>query len=782
MRKRLLILALGALLLPFLATAQTPSEIEAAKTMAKSYGYSESEIETLLNNSAKGTRTETPILETETVKDVDSPLLVHQAELEEDAEEPEREIYGHSFFSSKAFSIIPSINAPAPAGFILGPGDDIVIDVWGSTTAKINSVIGRDGTVLINGVGPVQLGGLTVKRAENTLKNKLSKIYGDIGNGTSIKLSINRVRSITVNVVGDVIVPGTYALPALAQVTSAIFMAGGVEETASVRNIHIFRGGQIAGTFDLYEFIFHGTLDENLRLQDGDIISVPSYHNVVTMSGFAKRPMDYEAREGETVADMIAYAGGFADDAFTDWIYLERKGTSKGMAYQVPNDEMDRFRVHHGDLININSWTVEFANRACVFGAVRQPGLYPISDQIPDVKSLIEAAGGLAEEAYKEQATLFRKDENMQPISLSVNLDDVLSGRIRMPLAREDSLHIYTATELRSQTHIRVYGAINGKNEFGLLAAIANGTDTETELEYRPGMSVYDAIMEAGGFAEGADRSNIEVATRGRQEKGSVRRIDLVKDPKSGSQTLQPEDAIFVRRLLHYREPQTIVINGEVNYPGTYVMDKNVVRLSDIVQRAGLFTSDAYVKGAQLERTITKTEKARMEVAIELVGQQMKTPNKLTALDSLKNQVKDVYAIGIDLEKAMKNPGSEADVILRTGDVITVPVMNNTVKISGAVFYPNTVVFNPKYTWRDYINQAGGRRHNTKANKIYAVYMNGLVAKKGSANFKMEPGMELVVTSEPKEDRKLSTAEVVTIASSSTSIAYMVTALVRMFM
>lgn len=780
MRKRLFLLVLGALLLPMLAVAQTPSEIEAAKAMAKSYGYSESEIETLLNNSSKTGRAETPILETETVKDADSPLLIRQAEPGEEEEPKERIIYGHNFFSSKAFSIIPSINAPAPSGFILGPGDDITIDVWGSTTAKINSVIGRDGTVLINGVGPVQLGGLTIKRAESSLKSKLSKIYGDIGNGTHIKLSLNRTRSITVNVVGDVVVPGSYALPALAQVTSAIFMAGGVEETASVRNIRVFRDGRIAGTFDLYEFTFNGTLDENLRLQDGDIISVPSYHSIVTVSGMAKRPMDYEAKEGETVSQILTYAGGFADDALTDAVYIERKSAEKGMAYQVSGTEMDNFRVEHGDLINVNSRFVEFANRACVFGAVRQPGLYPISDRIPDVRSLIEAAGGLTEEAYKERATLFRKDENLQPVSLSVNLNDVLNGKSRLMLAREDSLHIYTATELRSLTHVRVYGAVNGRSEFALL--FGAGSDSETELEYRPGMSVYDAILEAGGFAEGADLSNIEVASRGRKSKGDVRRINLEADPESGSQPLDPEDAIFVRRLLHYREPQTIVINGEVNYPGTYVMDKNVVRLSDIVQRAGLFTSDAYVKGAQLERTITKVEKARMEVAIELAGQQIKSTEKLSMLDSLKNQVKDIYTIGIDLEQAMKNPGSDADVILRTGDVITVPVMNNTVKISGAVFYPNTVVYNPKYTWRDYINQAGGRRHNTKANKIYAVYMNGQVAKKGSSRFKMEPGMELVVTAEPKEERKMTTAEIVTVASSSTSIAYMVMSLVRVFM
>ena len=765
MNNRLLILVLSALLLPVFASAQSISEIEAAKAMAKSYGYSESEIEALLNDPSKA-KSQSEAVTLETSHEPEGVIQLKQAKKDEETEiDKTKQIFGHDFFSSKGLSIIPSINAPAPANYILGPGDDITIDVWGNSTAKINSVVARDGTILINGVGPVAIGGMTLKRAESTLKTRLSRIYGDIGSSTHIKLSLNRARSITVNVVGDVVVPGAYALPALAQVTSALFMAGGVEETASVRDIRLYRDGKFAGSFDLYDFVFHGAYSEDLKLQDGDIISVPSYHSVVTVDGDAKRPMRYEAREGETVADLITYAGGFSDDAATDRVYLERRGETKGLSYEVLNSEMFSFAVTHGDLIYINRRTVEFANRVCIRGSVRQPGFYPISERIPDVKALIEAAGGLGEDAYKSRATLFRKDESMQPTSVNLNLDDILSGKTRMLLAREDSLHVYSATELRDSTIIRIYGEVRN----------------EGELAFRNGMSVYDAILEAGGFTEGADKSNIEVARKGRGDKGFVRRINLTANPESGAEPLQPEDAIFIRSLLYYREPQTIVINGEVNYPGTYVIDKNVVRLSDIIERAGMFTSDAYVKGAQLERTITKVEKARMEVAIELAGQEMKAKDKDAIIDSLKNKVKDLYTIGIDLEKAMKNPGSDADVILRTGDIITVPVMNNTVKISGAVFYPNTVVFNPKYTWRDYINQAGGRRRNTKSNKIYAVYMNGLVAKKGSANFKMEPGMELVVTSEPKEDRKLTTAELVTIASSSTSIAYMITALVRMF-
>lgn len=765
MKKRLIAWTFALLLVPFSMMAQSVSELEAAKAMARSYGYGDKEIEELLGEQkGKGADTYSNQMETGS-KAPESPLLVRQATLE-DEENTEPEIYGHRFFSSKAMSIIPSINAPVPSNYILGPGDDITIDVWGNSTAKISSVISRDGTVMINSVGPVQIGGLTIKKAESTLKTRLSRIYGDIGSGTHVKLSVNRARSITVNVVGDVVVPGVYALPALAQVSSAIFMAGGLEETASVRDICVYRDGKVAGRFDLYRFIFDGYYPESLKLQDNDIISVPSYKSVVKVDGAAKRPMKYEILEGDTVDDVLTFAGGFGEDAETSQVFLERRGEVKGSSFQIARAEMDRFAVQHGDLIYINEQKSEKGDWAQVQGSVRKPGMYAISGQISDVKSLLEAAGGLSSDAFKEQATLFRKDEDRIPVSVSIDLKEVLSGRTRVMLTPEDSLHVYAAFELTDSTNIKVYGEVRN----------------EMVLRYRPGMSVYDAIMECGGLTEGADRSNIEVASRGRKDQGYVRKINLEEHPEAGLEPLLPEDAIFIRKLFYYREPQTIEIVGEVNYPGTYAIDKNVVRLSDIIQRAGMFTDDAYVKGAQLERKITKTEKARMEVAIELAGQEMKAKNKASAIDSLKNAVKELYSIGIDLEQAMKNPGSDADVILRTGDIITIPVMNNTVKISGAVFYPNTVVYNPKYTWRDYINQAGGRRRNTKANKIYAVYMNGLVAKKGSANFKMEPGMELVVTSEPKEDKKLSTAEIVTIASSSTSIAYMISALVRMLM
>ncbi len=764
MKTKLIILALGALFaLPFAASAQSKSELEAAKSLAKSYGYSESEIESILS-SQMGEK-ESSTAESVTVTTIQQPVstatVVHPAE---ESEEREKSlIYGHEFFASKGLSVIPSLNTPAPVGYILGPGDEITIDIWGNTNAKINSVIAKDGSVMLSGVGPVHIAGLTAKKAETALKSKLAKIYGDIGGATKLKLTINRVRAVTVSVVGDVLIPGAYALPALAQIPSALYMAGGVEETASVRDIKLYRAGEQVATFDFYEFMFKGVYDENIKLEDNDIISVPSYRALVNVTGEAKRPMLYEIKDGETVEDIITYAGGFADNAATDMVYLERK-TPKGIdSYQVAEDEFKSFRLTNGDLVNFNACMPDVSNRVCAQGALRKPGFYAISAGMDDVKALIEAAGGLSEGAYKDRATIFRKDKDLNPVSINFDISEVLSGIKVIPLNRDDSLHVYEAAALRDSLTVHVYGAVK-------IAGIYN---------FRDGMTVSDIIMEAGGLVDGASLSNVEIARKGRTDKGFVKQLDLQAHPELAGELLKSGDAVFVRSEINFREPKTIYVQGEVSYPGTYAVDRPIVRLSDVIERAGGFTTDAYVKGATLARWTTDIERNRMENAAMLATQQLQ--DKMEVLDSLNLFGRDYYNIGIDLDKAVNNPGSEADVILQTGDIITIPVMNNTVKISGAVFYPNTVAYNPSYTWRDYISQAGGLKKGAKSRKIYAVYMNGQVAKRGSSNFKMEPGMELVVATEKTEDRKLSATELATISSSAISIAYMVTALVRMF-
>lgn len=765
---KLLTVCFFALLAMIDVSAQSKTEIEAAKAMAEAYGYSESEIETLLSGkdeNKEGSKDKISLPST-TEKENDSFTIVEPAS-EDSTARKNNEIYGHKFFASKGFGIIPSLNTPAPDNYVLGPGDEVAVDVWGGANAKINGILAKDGTIMINGVGPVRLGGLTVKKAEAQLRNSLSTIYGGIGDDTRLRLSIGKVKSMTVNVVGDVLVPGPYSLPALSAITSAIFMAGGVEETASVRNIRLYRDGKLAATFDLYDFIFNGTYSNDLKLQDGDVVSVPSHCAIATIEGEVKRPMRYEMKPGETLKDLIAYAGGFTEDAVTDNVYLERKDQARGYSFDVMKSEFGTACIQGGDLVAVRKNNPIFENRVKIGGAVIKPGQYSIGGKIQTAKDLVEAAGGLSEAALKDRAVIFRKDKDMVDCSVNIDIKKVMDGTENVILVREDSLHVYTASEIRDTTYVKIYGEIQ----------------EEGEILWRPGMTIADAIIEAGGIKPGANLSNVEVASKGHDKKGSIKLYDLVKNPEQAATELNTEDYVFIRRYTYFREQQTIKINGEVTYPGTYVIDKGTVRLSDIVERAGGFTPDAYVHGARLKRTLTKAEKARMEVALDIASQlKSKKDFNRQQLDSLKEEkIKDTYTIGIDLEQALKHPGSDIDVVLRTGDVISVPVMDNTVKITGAVFYPNVVVFNPSFSCRDYINQAGGKLRGTKNNKIYAVYMNGMVAKKGSPQFVMEPGMELVVTKEDKPQSRMSVAEIAAITSSSTSIAYMMTSLVRMF-
>lgn len=761
MRTKLIILAIGAaLLLPFVASAQSRNELEAAKSLAKTYGYSEAEIEAILAAQAGEKEGATTGEDNALSSKLPQSATVLKSPVSQEEETiTKSRIYGHDFFASKGLSVIPSINTPAPVGYVLGPGDDITIDIWGNTNAKINATVGKDGTILINGIGPVTVGGLTAKKAESSLKNKLSKIYGDIGGATKIKLTINRVRSVTVNVVGDVMVPGAYSLPALAQIPSALYMAGGVEETASIRDVRLYREGKLIGSFDFYEFMFKGVYDPSLKIEDNDIISVPSYRALVTVEGEAKRPMLYEVKDGDSLEDILTFAGGFSDDADKDAVYVERKTASGIESHLVSADSFASFAISNGDMIHLNAYQHDPLNRVIVGGAVAKPGYYSINETTDDVKSLIEQAGGLLEGASKDRATIFRKDSDMLSTSINFNISEVLAGRKVIALQREDSLHIYEAVALQDSLKVTVYGSVKNPGKY----------------DFRPGMTVSDIIMEAGGLLDGATLTNIEIARRGRVDKGFVKKLDVLAHPEDIGEVLMAQDGVFIRSEVNFRDPKIIYVQGEVSYPGSYAVDESVVRLSDIIKRAGDLTPDAYAKGATLSRWTTDIERKRIENAAALASQNFSMGEVKDSLDLVKQ---DYYSIGIDLEKAMSNPGSEADVILLTGDVVNVPVMNNTVKITGDVFYPNTVAFNKSYTWRDYVSQAGGMKKGRK--KVYAVYMNGQVARKGSPSFKMEPGMEIVVASEKTERTRLSATELAAITSSTSTLAYMIIALVRM--
>ena len=803
-------------------SAQSAAELAAAKSMARSYGYSDAEIEELMkknsgmqsgNNasslqsrsrsqstqqrsqsaqqrsqstqprsqSADQQRSQTGAqqysqsdqqrLQSMQVSNSqvigwdevnDKPITSDDVEMLLSEWDPnyktEHVIYGHDFFSSSGFDIIPSFNAPVPESYVLGPGDEVIIDIWGASTSSVIATIENDGSIPIEGLGPVFIAGQTVESAQSTLKAALSKIISDLGGSdpqSNLRVSVGEIKGVTVNVVGEVNMPGMYTLPSLSTIMSAIYMANGIKQTASVRNIKLYRSGQEVTTFDLYDFIFKGAYDENLRLQDNDIIAVEGAGKLVKVSGAVNRPMNYEMKDDQTLADVLEYALGFKYNAVTENIHLERISSSLGLAYDIDEGQYGSFQLENGDKITVKENRALFENRVTINGAVMYPGSYSIDDNISTVGALIKAAGGLLENAYKERGQINRMDEERRRVFVSFKIADILAGS-DISLVREDTVRIFTLDELKTYSSVRITGFVNNPGEF----------------EFREGMTLGDIVLNAGGFKDGADLTKIEVASIGYRNIGEVHNYNLEENPEAIDVALKSYDVVSVRRQTYFRDPSVIELRGEVITPGTYVIDKIEVRLSDVFERAGGFTDEAYVKGSKLTRVLTAEEQENQRTAYEAA---LKNLGRGDSIDY--SFLTDRYNVGVDLEKALKNPGSAADLVLRDGDIISVPQMNNVVRISGGVYVPTATSYDEKFKWKDYVSAAGGFTKQARKRKIYAIYMNGKIATRGR-HFKMEPGMEIVVPEKKlEENNRMSAAEIAAIASTTSSVATLIVAL-----
>ena len=860
MKVRRPILLIMCLLVPVLASAQSASEIAAAKSMARSYGYSDSEINAVMNHNVGGSSATAAVPVSSTVlADTESPAMTvtapaaadNQTAVTKPASPDSLEIYGHSYLTSPGLSIIPSYNAPVPAAYVLGAGDEVVIDIWGATVSHVSSTIGNDGSISISDMGPVYISGMTLSSAEEYLKEELSRIYSGLSGNradTFLRLSIGKIKGVSVNVAGEVVTPGLYSIPSLATIPSVIFMAGGVKEKGSVRNITLYRHGQKVADFDLYDFLFKGQFNENLRLQDGDVLNVGAYTNIVSIEGAVMRQMRYEMKDGETVKDLLLYADGFDINAQRNDVNVHRREVSGNRSYDVVESDFPSFRLQNGDRVSVRNYVSNDINSVTILGPVKYPGHYSIGVRTKDLASLIATAGGMMEGAYMDGGFIKRIDGDRLPVSISFNLSDVLSGDTVIYLEREDSVTLYSKSDLKenmtvtieghvqnpgtfafsegmtvadlilqahgvredvygnrgqirriSATGIPVFTAFNvedvlaGRNnvlleredtvriystrELREAATVTVGgvVNNPGSFKYYEGMTLEDLLLTAGGFANGADMRNIQIASRGGRERGSVEIVDIENDNSQLNRLILPYDVVSVRRLTYFRSQITITVNGEVISPGPYSFDEAEVRLSQVMAKVGGFTDAAYQHGAKLTRVLTKEERERQKLAVLIANQNL---DGKTVIDTM--QLADRFNIGIDLVQAIANPGSISDVTLRDGDIIEVPIMNNTVKVSGGVFYPNTVAYDASMGWKGYIRQAGGFNKLARKNKTYAVYMNGKVAV--GSKIKPEPGMELIVPEKKEtEEHKMTPVEIASIASSTTSIATMVASLVKLF-
>lgn len=843
------------------AFAQSASEVAAAKSMAHAYGYSDSEINAVLNHNITGGSTSAttaalvaPALTSKpAAESVDVAALVTEVTVIEAADEPVKndpgDIYGHSYLTSSGLSIIPSYNAPVPAAYVLGPGDELMIDIWGATVSHIAATIGNDGGISVSDLGPIYLSGMTLSKAEAYLKEQLGRIYSGLSENnpdTFMRLSIGKIKGVSVNVSGEVATPGLYSIPSLATIPSVIYMAGGVSDRGSVRKMTLYRHGSEVAVFDLYDFLFKGIFNENLRIQDGDVINVPAYSSIVTISGAVMRPMRYEILDGETIKDLIDYADGFTLDAQKTSVNVHRRGVMGNQSIDVPESDFASFRLHDGDRVSVRTYSALDQNSVSIAGPVKYPGAYAIDGNIKDVASLINAAGGLMDGAYTEKGQIRRLDKDRIPIYITFNLEDVLSGKAEVALEREDEITLYRKSEFIEQKNVTIEGHVirPGSYKFtegmtlsdllleargvredtygdrGLLHRIsADGTrvlltfnvdkvlsgEESIVLEredavrifsirelredatvtigghvqspgtfpYYEGMTLEDLILTGGNFANGSDLRNIQISHRGGRERGSVEIVDVENNPDILSRQLLPYDVVSVRRLTYFHSQIIVTVNGEVVSPGPYAFDEAEVRLSDVMSKVGGFTDAAYLYGANLTRVLTPEEVERQKLAVMIANQSLDDENKIDV-----GQLSDRYHIGIDLEKAMAKPGSISDITLRDGDIIEIPILNNTVKISGGVFYPNTVTFDKKLSWKDYVRQAGGFTKHARKCKTYAVYMNGKVAV--GRRIVPEPGMQLIVPERKDSERhEMSPVEIAAIATSSTSLASMVLSLIK---
>lgn len=686
---------------------------------------------------------------------------------------PIPKVFGREIFQNKNLTFAPNYNMATPPSYVLGAGDEIVVEVWGPSELYDKQKITPDGTINIQGVGPISLNGLTIAEAQKRIASKLSGVMG----GANVKVSLGQIRSIKVNIAGEVMVPGTYTLPSLATVFNAIYSAGGVNKIGSLRAIKVFRDGKEIATLDVYDYLINGKYDTNIRIEDNDMIIVQPYDSYVAVTGKVKRPRIYEMKKGETLAKMFEYAGGFTGDAYNDNVNVKRKTGRQYSILTVEKPDFDAFAVADGDSVAVGRIFNEYANRVAINGAVWRPGDYELTDNTATLSKLIAKAEGLKGNEFGSRGQVTRRKSDYTYEVIPFNVREVAVGVNDIPLMREDAVYIPNILELRENYIIGVRGEVNRPDM----------------LPFRDGMTVEDAILRSGGLKESASYAKIEVARRIKDPNATTytnKTADLYtfnidKDlsiaPEASRFVLQPFDEVYVRRSPGYSEQQRVAITGEVLYGGEYVLATAGERISDVIKKAGGFTPEAYVKGVSVKRRLTGDERAQVESMLKMARDSRNTNGRDSmAFENL--EVQDFYPVGVDVAAAIQNPGGNDDIILRDGDQILVPKYTGTVKISGAVNYPNSVAYDKKNV-KSYIAQAGWYKQSARR-RPFVVYMNGKVASTRTGFFsrrypKVEPGCEIVVPQKMQRDGR-GLQNVMGMMTSTASLAAMVASVINL--
>lgn len=697
---------------------------------------------------------------------------------------PDKIIYGHDIFNSKLLTFEPNANMATPQNYRLGPGDEVIIDIWGASEDNIRSEISPDGSIVISQIGPVHLNGMTVAEANKHVKNIFARKYAGVGSETDVNLTLGNIRSIQIDVMGEVSAPGSFRLSPFSNVFHAIYSAGGINDIGSLRNIQVMRNGKVISNLDLYDYIFKGKDTGNVRLQEGDVVIVPPYSELIKVNGNVKRPMYYEMKPTESLSKLLEYAGGFAGDAYTDVVNVERlKGTEKTIL-TIDRSQFPSYTLADGDVVTVGEVTNKYSNKVAVSGSVNRPGRYAINDEIQTVRQLINKADGLSEDAYLDRAIIYREKPDLSLEVLSINIGDLMDGTVAdIALNKNDSIIIANVNNITERGPITISGLVRRPGTY----------------PYATGSTVQDIVLQAGGLLEGASTARVEVARRVVDQHATNATSQIAQmftfsigddaDSRYKDFELMPYDVIHIRKSPTYYAQQFVNLDGQLLFPGQYTLQTRNERVSQIVERAGGLLESAYVKGAYLKRRIDGATKQKqidsMKKAMQDSYKEITDPQKLLiqqqqdSLQIAQLEASDYFNVGIDLEKAMAKPGSTYDFVLMDGDQLVVPEQQSTVKINGEVLYPNSVVYVPGKKLKYYVEQAGGYGENAKKNKAYIVYMNGSVARAKNSTT-IEPGCQIVIPT--KNSKKFDWAPIITATSTLGSVATLaatVVALIR---
>ena len=697
-----------------------------------------------------------------------------------------KKVFGRDIFSNKNLSFEPLMNIATPQNYVLGAGDQVSVDIYGASQKSVDCTVSPDGDIVIEGYGPIRVGGLSVAAAKARLRATLGSRY----QSSRINLSLGQTRTVSINVMGEVKKPGTYTLSAFASVFNALYMAGGTNDIGTLRNIKIYRNNRLVSVCDIYDYILNGKMTGNVRLHDGDVIIVGPYDCLVNVTGKVKRPMYYEMKRNESLQTLLRYAGGFTGDAYKKAVRVNRKTGREYAVFNVDEFDMSAFRIADGDSVSVDSILPRYANTVEIKGAVFRPGMYQLGDGINSVRSLVQHAEGLTEEAFTSRAVMHRMKADRTLRVIPVDIQGIMDGRVAdIPLKENDVLFIPTKQTAMNEQTITIQGEV-------MYPGVYKYADNET-LE--------DFVLQAGGLTDKASTVKVDVARRVGNPKALTTDSIIAKtysfalkdgfvvDGEQGF-VLQPFDEVYVRKNPSYSEQQNVSVDGEVTFPGTYTLSHRQTRLTDLVKAAGGATNLAYIHGARLERRTNEAERKRMEAALQMQKEQLQqelmslaaSQTSGSALQQVgqqskeeeikKFQVPNTYPVGIELDKALANPKGDANIVLREGDRLILPQYTSTVKVNGAVMYPNTVSYIKGKGVGYYVNAAGGYSRNARKSGAYVIYMNGMVSKSSKA--KVEPGCEIVVPS--KIRRRSSPAEILGIGSSMSSIAAMIATIANM--